>query len=198
MGPSAFEPRCNGTVHMSHFGDNRAMEKRRSIIISAVAVAAMCAFVFFMSDRPSGESGAMSAAVTQFFIQLFVPDFSQMDAESQKALMDSLHHAVRKLAHFSEYAVLGMLAVNLARRIRDLHGAPSPRVCALAAWACSTLYAVTDEIHQIFVPGRACLATDVLIDSAGVATGILIFLAVVALRRRRNREHLSQTSVPWQ
>ena len=49
-------------------------------------------------------------------------------------------------------------------------------------------YAMTDEIHQLFVPGRSCQVTDVLIDSAGVlfgsVIGVLIFISTVKQRRR--------------
>ena len=45
-------------------------------------------------------------------------------------------------------------------------------------WGIAVLYSVTDEIHQMFVPGRACMFTDILIDSAGALTGVLLFAAV--------------------
>ena len=47
------------------------------------------------------------------------------------------------------------------------------------AWAVGTLYAVSDEIHQIYVPGRAGRLSDVLIDSAGAAAGALVLLIVL-------------------
>jgi VanZ family protein len=73
---------------------------------------------------------------------------------------------VSKLAHVTEYAILGWL-------IQRAHG-------DRRAWWQSLLvavaYAATDEFHQSFVPGRHARVTDVLIDAAGVATGL--FLAV--------------------
>lgn len=42
------------------------------------------------------------------------------------------------------------------------------------AWGISTAYAATDEFHQIFVPGRAGMVTDVMIDSSGALAGILL------------------------
>jgi VanZ like family len=74
---------------------------------------------------------------------------------------------LRKLAHAAEYAVLGVL---LLRAI----GRPGP------AFALATLYAVTDEIHQAFVPGRQASPVDLAIDAAGAAIGI----ALVTRRRR--------------
>lgn len=184
----------------------------------------MCAFIFFMSAQPADESSALSMGVVNRIIALVVPGYEQMGLESQLYWQDSLEHVVRKLAHFSEYAVLGALAANLARQIaaaRRAAGTPStngasarngrqgpqalggaspndagsmPRPLriirtALVPWAASALYAATDEFHQMFVPGRACLATDVLIDSAGAAVGIALLLAIAcAIEKRAERK----------
>ena len=55
-----------------------------------------------------------------------------------------------------------------------------------ASWLMATAYAATDEIHQLFVPERACAFADVCIDSCGAALGALIVGMVVA--RRKNKE----------
>lgn len=72
----------------------------------------------------------------------------------------SYDYPLRKLAHLLEYGVLFAL----------LRRAGMSRASSLAA---SVLYAVTDEFHQSFVPGRRGAATDVLIDAAGALTGLL-------------------------
>ena len=69
---------------------------------------------------------------------------------------------LRKLAHTAEFAVLGAL---LLRALRD----------ETAAFAGGVLYAITDEVHQLFVQGRHGSALDVAIDSVGVAAGILLW-----------------------
>jgi VanZ like family len=74
---------------------------------------------------------------------------------------------LRKLAHTAEYAVLGLL---LFRALEN----------AWAAFLLGAAYAVTDELHQAFVPGRQGAPLDVAIDAAGVAVGVLL-----ALRLRR-------------
>jgi hypothetical protein len=70
--------------------------------------------------------------------------------------------ALRKLAHAAEYAVLGAL---LARALRD------PRLAAVVGM----LYAVSDEVHQAFVPGRMGSPLDVVIDSIGVLAGVVLW-----------------------
>lgn len=77
---------------------------------------------------------------------------------------------IRKYAHMCEFMVLGVCAFLLASEYRlwrrDLRA-------ALLAFGFSLFYACTDEVHQIFVPGRACRAVDVLVDGIGIALGVL-------------------------
>ena len=49
----------------------------------------------------------------------------------------------------------------------------------LMPWLIGTAYAITDEIHQLFVPERACAFMDMCIDSVGVAVGAVIVVGVV-------------------
>ncbi len=74
----------------------------------------------------------------------------------------------RKAAHIGEFAILAILLVRaLTHR--------APLVPALgASVALSVAYAVTDEIHHLFVPGRSGSLSDVLIDGVGVFLGILL------------------------
>jgi VanZ family protein len=69
---------------------------------------------------------------------------------------------LRKLAHGTEYAVLGLLLVRAVRR---------PPL----AFVLGVLYATSDEIHQAFVPGRHASPVDVAIDALGVLVGLLVW-----------------------
>jgi VanZ family protein len=69
---------------------------------------------------------------------------------------------LRKIAHLSEYAILGALLLRAIQR---------PAVAILAG----ALYAVTDEVHQHFVRGRHAAWYDVLIDTVGVTIGVLVW-----------------------
>jgi len=69
---------------------------------------------------------------------------------------------LRKGAHLTEYAILGLLLLRAVGR-------------ELPAFALGIAYAITDEIHQHFVRGRHASPIDVLIDTVGVAIGLLVF-----------------------
>lgn len=79
-----------------------------------------------------------------------------------EALFDFI---LRKLAHVGEYAILAFLLV----RALHLHGLSPKRVILIAACV-SVLYAISDEFHQTFVPGRNGVWSDVIIDSIGILT----------------------------
>jgi VanZ family protein len=77
---------------------------------------------------------------------------------------------LRKIAHAAEYAVLGALLARAVSRP------------ALAA-ALGVLYAVSDEVHQAFVPGRMGSPVDVAIDAVGVIAGVVLWERALARSR---------------
>ena len=131
--------------------------------------AAVMAFIFIHSAMP----GSMSSAESNYFVRI-IASITGLPEESLKFI-------VRKSAHFTEYMILGCcLAVNM--RDRAITGFKM----WLIPWLLSTAYAITDEIHQYFVPGRACALMDMCIDSAGAALGaaiMVIFLNNIMKRR---------------
>ncbi|MDY7040126.1 MAG: VanZ family protein [Chloroflexota bacterium] len=74
---------------------------------------------------------------------------------------------LKKMAHFLEYAILAFLWWR-ALSGGDLHAGRPLIVAGMA----SILYAVSDEYHQTFVPGRHGQVWDVAVDSAGVITAL--------------------------
>lgn len=81
---------------------------------------------------------------------------------------------VRKWAHVTEYAILALI-LWWAQRGSQRHPLPGwSRRMAWVAWAGATGFAMTDELHQTFVPGRQGSPWDVLIDSVGAAGGIFL------------------------
>lgn len=139
-------------------------ENRTVRIVLAVffwLLAAACAgCIFWLSSKDGNQSQNMSDSVRGILMKLFGP------------LLNSF--IVRKFAHFFEYAVLGFLigcALFLSRR----------RFSPITAVICSALYSISDEIHQYFVPGRACRIFDVGVDTLGALTGTLILVFIILI-----------------
>jgi VanZ family protein len=84
--------------------------------------------------------------------------------------------------HFASFAVFSTLLVRAlaGERTRAVTG----RV-ALLAFALATLYGVTDEFHQSFVPGRTSSVADLVADALGAAAAAGVLLAWAIIRRRR-------------
>lgn len=126
------------------------------------ALSALCmGVIFYLSsrtaDQSSQESGAVLAWLTRLLGDGWLTDF-----------------LVRKFAHFLEYTGLCLLlsfacAATWGKRWMAV-GLPI-----------ASLYAVTDEVHQRFVPGRSCQVTDWAIDTAGAALGLLCAGVLLAL-----------------
>ncbi|MFO1478023.1 MAG: VanZ family protein [Verrucomicrobiota bacterium] len=95
---------------------------------------------------------------------------------------------VRKAAHLAEYAVLGWLLWRALRK--PVRRDPRPWSWRTAGWALGgvALYASSDEIHQIFVPGRTAAVHDVVIDVTGAAAGLLILWGLGCWRGAWGRE----------
>ncbi len=119
-------------------------------------------------------------AIVMYIIFSFSAQSAEGSKELSQGLLDRIlkiipfeisHVFLRKTAHFSEYALLG--AVSFCAFSFTLK-----RKSFLWGWVLATAYAITDEIHQLFIPGRACRAFDVFIDSSGAAAGIA-FAALV-------------------
>ena len=124
---------------------------------------AIMVFIFIQSALPGHVSGAESGFFVSMLHKLTDVDF------------DVLSLIVRKTAHFTEYMMLGIsLAVNVSDWRKSKGADLSTFALWRTAWLIGTIYAVTDEIHQYFVPERACAVTDMLIDSAGVAVGVIV------------------------
>jgi VanZ family protein len=93
-----------------------------------------------------------------------------------------LHHLIRKSAHFTEYAILSMLLYYSLAKITRLEWRPRPALWSLLI---AVAYSLTDELHQMFVPGRGPSIFDSGIDSMGAAAGIVLIYFGSWMARRR-------------
>ncbi len=121
----------------------------------------MC-LIFNLSNQDGGTSLRQSNIVVRA-VEDF-PIFENLGTEKISVI-------VRKSAHFFVYFVMAMMLYPFIRFIKkDTKNLKSVLYTLLAIF----LYACSDEIHQIFVDGREAHFTDVLIDSSGGITGILV------------------------
>lgn len=135
--------------------------------------------IFIMSAQPADKSSQLSGGVVSKVVAVLYPNFSGLPLTQQSDITYIATFIVRKTAHFSEYFVLGILGFLVANTYQKYKFS----VRILSAIVFCVLYAVSDEVHQFFVPGRACRFFDVCIDAAGSVAAIAL-LAVVLYRKK--------------
>ncbi len=161
-----------------------ARKKKTAAFILWGAVLVWMVLLFLLSAQTADESSSLSAVPTQWLAALLRPLLEKLPEEERLALTENLTFITRKSAHFIGYTILGALSCA-AFRLSGLK--PLPAYCSSAAF--SLLYAVSDEIHQSFVPGRSGEIRDALIDLAGALIGAGILTAIwQAVRKKRNKE----------
>ena len=141
-------------------------------ILNYVIVCGWALVIFILSNQPAAVSSGQSGVIVGH-LQQAMPGVST-------AILTFL---VRKSAHIIAYFILGILMYRALRiTIRRWQ---TRTVASFALLNCS-LYAVTDEIHQLFVPGRSGELRDVMIDSIAALVGV--GLCVWMMRRQASRK----------
>lgn len=158
------------------------MKKKLLITIPAVflLVGLYCLIFSFSSDEGE-ESSSKSHLVSQTCVEIVNQVTGRKWTQAVKnQLADYYEHPIRKLAHFSEYCLMGILLFVIWSQ-----WIPRNRVfcCLILAWV--FLSAGADEIHQLFVNGRDGNMIDVLIDTLGGAFGLFVSFRIARLFRRR-------------
>ena len=155
----------------------------RRKIFAAAAVLWMIV-IFSFSAKVSEDSEEMSRSVGMLIGKAVIKEYKEWPGKRQAAFAAKIDYPVRKAAHASEYALLGILLTGAILDIRK----PWKRQL-LACFLIGAAYAASDEFHQLFVPGRSGQIRDVMIDSAGVAAGIILAcLAIKAFQCRKPRK----------
>jgi VanZ family protein len=148
-----------------------AQHKKQKIykIISLTLLVSTLILIFYLSAQKAEDSSQSSGFLTRLLEKLL--PFPVTD------------DSVRVFAHFAEYSFLAFLMSNT---FTSFKGKP----CSALSILLSCIYALSDEIHQYFVPGRACQLSDLIMDSVGIILGVfafrLMFEAIKKLRKKRN------------
>jgi VanZ family protein len=144
------------------------MRKRHTLLLLLIALT-LC-FIWGNSLMPATVSDALSTWVKDLLSGLF---------GGIAGAEDFADHFVRKLAHASEFALLGAeLAVLVSGDVRK-------RLTLLAL--CGVGAALADETIQLFAAGRSSQVTDIWIDLCGYTAGVLLSLLIIAVARRSRR-----------
>ena len=150
------------------------MKHKKRIAITFLIVAAGCVLgMFYFSNQNGDTSHGLS-----YDIVLHILKWLSIDPDETITAMDLCDFVVRKIAHFTEYTVLGIGLCGLMRVLVK-------RYWGIAAIVLGAVLASLDEFHQLFIPGRSAMVSDVVIDTCGVVVGSIIFTLIILLQEKK-------------
>jgi len=138
--------------------------------VSLIIVIALLVLIFCLSHQNGEDSTETSGWFTSLLNFIFPFELTE--------------DFVRTMAHFSEFACLSFFMNNLFVSYKD-------KLTPVFACALSFFYAITDEIHQIFVPGRACQFLDMMVDLAGIVSGMIVYSIIYLIIKQIHKKVLS-------
>ena len=112
--------------------------------------------IFYLSAQVAAQSDELSQGIAARLFSAVAKALPGLNVGSIQS-----NFLVRKSAHFLTYLVLSVLTMNALRR----SGIKGVRQITIAIGIC-VLYAISDEVHQLFVPGRSGQLRDVLLDES--------------------------------
>ncbi len=140
------------------------------LIVTVIITALIFAHSLMPAETSAEESGGILELVNTFFAFFHIPPISE--------------YAVRKLAHFTEFAFFGAF---LSRTVYEYSGGFKGQLFKILFFLLCV--PVTDETLQLFTSGRSSQVSDILLDFAGALSGALIaFLFVFAVSHRKSKE----------
>lgn len=148
--------------------------------ISIVLLILWMIIIFSFSSADANKSTGTSDKVITTMIEIKdkITDQETPISEKEIIVKNSSFH-VRKIAHITEYLILGLLMFNALKQFNILNICYAIILCVL--------YSCTDEFHQLFINGRSGSFRDVLIDTIGILLGTYLYKILVIKEKKVNK-----------
>ena len=135
-------------------------------ILSWIAFLFWMFLIFFFSSQGGDDSAELSGGILEFINQILPFSLSL--------------HVIRKIAHFTEFFILGVLAFNLLRYYFQIDKKLFLKVAIFCFF-----YACSDELHQLFIEGRGPSIMDVGIDFSGSLVSLFLIYLFITYKKRK-------------
>ena len=139
------------------------MKTKQRKLLLLLAVVFWMAIIFKFSAQPGEQSNLLSSRVTGVIVAVL----RRVDPDARVTVFN---HFIRKCAHLLVYMILGIVGLFVFSKL----GYAGRKGLLLTLMVCVG-YAISDEIHQYFVPERTPRITDVLIDTSGALRGMGLY-----------------------
>lgn len=153
----------------------------KKILLPLTATVLCMIGIFLLSAQPATVSAGNSRELVSKVVNATVEVIGENLTQLQLAeLVDKINAAAREFMHAVVYFVLGIFAQLTMLSIRK-----EKALSGFVTFIFCVIYGITDEIHQLFVPGRAFQVSDLFMDAAGAAAAVLLVLFLHSVRCRR-------------
>ncbi|MBS6252933.1 MAG: VanZ family protein [Clostridia bacterium] len=158
---------------------------QKNVLRGILIVLLLCTFyiIFGFSSQDGEKSGGISKRITDFILEKS-SKYNSLEISEKKQVNKRTERVIRKIAHFSIYTLVGFLLMALLSTYENIKRKNQIYISTMLGIS----YAISDEIHQSFTPGRGPKITDVFIDSLGVFFGIIVILLIVEIINIKNKK----------
>jgi len=148
-------------------------------IVKSILLTICLVSIFLFSHQPATVSTKTSTGTIKTVVSVFYRNISNSELEEIVSIYETF---IRKTAHLIIYLILGILTYIFVIEFMDNY-----KKAYLFSLLFCLLYAISDELHQYFIPGRSNEIRDVLIDCLGSTIGISIIYTIQKLKSRGER-----------
>lgn len=161
--------------------------KKKIKYVKCIIAIICCIIIFSFSAVPAKASTKQSKGLTYNVIKLL--NGNKLSERDLEKLTKKINPVIRKIAHFSIYMILAIFTYMFIEELNIKSKSEKERLRKNIIYTCifCIIYAIFDEIHQIYVPGRTGKAIDVIIDTLGSCMGIAILLLNNSLKIMRKK-----------
>lgn len=138
--------------------------------------------IFRFSSQDGQTSSSLSKEVTEKVTKR-INKIQNLEETERKNVLGRIEKIIRKIAHFSLYAIVGILLMSLACTYEFTEFKRGG-----ISFLIGLMYACLDELHQFFISERSAQITDVMIDSMGVLFGILLVMLIYKIYTSRKEK----------
>ena len=158
---------------------------QKNVLRGILIILLLCTFyiIFGFSSQDGEKSGGISKRITDFILEKS-SKYNSLEISEKEQVNKRTERVIRKIAHFSIYTLVGFLLMALLSTYENIKRKNQIYISTMLGIS----YAISDEIHQSFTPGRGPKITDVFIDSLGVFFGIIVILLIVEIINIKNKK----------
>ena len=161
--------------------------KKKIKYVKCIIAIICCIIIFSFSAVPATASTKQSKGLTYNVIKLL--NGNKLSERDLEKLTKKINPVIRKIAHFSIYMILAIFTYMFIEELNIKSKSKKEHLRKNILYTCifCIIYAIFDEIHQIYVPGRTGKVIDVVIDTLGSCMGIAILLLNNSLKIIRKK-----------